>query len=80
MHRPRFSFLSALMAAGRVVAGAIMPGPTPDSQGRQLYKLAGGKNYVSRSCYTPAGARRNCGDRGISPKSFARRQKALGNV
>lgn len=80
MHKPRFSVLSALLSAGRVMAGMIIPSKKMGEPGTQMYRVAAGKNYVSRSCYTPGGRNRNCGDRGISPKSFHRHQKALGNV
>ncbi len=72
MHKPRFSFLSALLMAGRVLAGAMVPDKREPSGYRQTYRLASGKNYVSRSRYTPGGPNRNCGDRGISPKLLKR--------
>lgn len=72
MHKPRFSVLSALLSAGRVIAGSLMPDRSEPTGQRQLYHLASGKNYVSRSRYTPGGPNRNCGARGISPKSVKR--------
>lgn len=70
----KFSALAALAAMGRVVAGALIP--QPSGAAHQSWRIAAGRNYVSRSYYTPGGPNRNCGDRGISPKSVARRARA----
>lgn len=72
MHKPRFSMLGALLGLGRVLAGALVPDTREPSGFRQTYRLASGKNYVSRSRYTPGGPNRNCGERGISPKLLKR--------
>lgn len=69
MHKPRFSLIDALAAMGRISAG-----PMAIEGVAQKYHLAAGRNYVSRSRYVPGGSRRNCGDRGISPKKLRRAQ------
>lgn len=69
---------AAGMAAALGATGPLVVDPSPVTKPEKRQKRRAHAHYVgvggSRSCYTPAGPHRNCGDRGISPKSVARHQ------
>ena len=68
-------FLALLSGIGLLSMGQLLFPIMLDNGTRRhetRHRLASGKIYVSRSRYTPGGANRNCGDRGISPKRLTR--------
>lgn len=75
MARLSHRFLSLLSGLGLIGMGdRLFPSLANPGHMETRYRIPDGKIYASRSRYTPGGPHRNCGDRGISPKSVARRQ------
>lgn len=65
--------ISLLSGLGLIGMGErLFPAVSNPMEMETRYRIPTGKIYASRSRYTPGGPHRNCGDRGISPKSLIR--------
>lgn len=82
MHRNPINPFRGILEYGQSFIGAmsglamLSQGLMTDLQFRGLDRGYKGRRSIDRSRYTPAGPRRNCGERGISPKLLRRRAVA----